>query len=76
MSTQILDVEGMTCQHCVGSVTKELSALEGVHDVHIDLNPSALSTVTLTSDAEIPSSELTHAIEEAGYSVVGNPRTS
>ncbi|MEY2900463.1 MAG: hypothetical protein RL247_629 [Actinomycetota bacterium] len=76
MSTQILDVEGMTCQHCVGSVTKELSALEGVHDVRIDLNPSGVSTVTLTSDGEIPPSDLTQAIEEAGYSVVGQPRTS
>jgi copper chaperone len=76
MSTHILDVEGMTCQHCVGSVTKELSVLEGVHDVHIDLNASGVSTVTLTSDGKISPSELTHAIEKAGYSVVGQPRTS
>lgn len=76
MITQILDVEGMTCQHCVGSVTKELTALDGVHDVHVDLHSDGVSTVTLTSDAEIVPELLSHAIEEAGYSLVGPPRTS
>jgi copper ion binding protein len=48
-------VKGMSCQHCVASVTKALSELEGVADVKVDLeageakyneeNPVSIDTV-------------------------------
>ena len=37
VSAQFL-VEGMTCSHCVRSVTEEVSAIEGVSDVAVDLH--------------------------------------
>ena len=44
-------VSGMHCQHCVSSVTEEVSALTGVTDVRVDL---ASGQLIVTSDAEIP----------------------
>ena len=35
---EIIAVEGMHCQHCVASVTKELEALDGVKDVKVNLS--------------------------------------
>jgi copper chaperone len=33
----ILKVKGMSCQHCVMSVTKALGQLEGIKNVQVDL---------------------------------------
>jgi copper chaperone CopZ len=57
----------MTCQHCVGSVTKEVSELAHVTSVSVDL-PSG--TVTVESDASIPQDEIIAAIDKAGYPAV------
>ena len=57
---------GMHCQHCVSSVTEEVSALTGVIDVRVDL---ASGQLIVTSDAEIPFESIEAAVDEAGYSV-------
>ena len=45
VSAQFL-VEGMTCAHCVRSVTEEVSAIDGVSGVEVDLHAGGVSTVT------------------------------
>ncbi|MCD4853049.1 heavy-metal-associated domain-containing protein [Arthrobacter sp. AK01] len=67
-----VNVSGMTCGHCVSSVSEELEALSGVQDVAVDLNPGGLSTVTITSTKELSPSEIGEAVAEAGYLVVAN----
>jgi copper chaperone len=62
-----LKIEGMTCGHCVMSVTKELSKLPGAADVKVDL---ASSTAHLTTDDSVTEAELTAAVDEAGYKLV------
>jgi copper chaperone CopZ len=57
-------VTGMTCPHCVASVTEELSALPAVTGVDVDL---ATGVVTLASERELSTSEVAAAISEAGY---------
>ena len=59
-------VSGMHCQHCVSSVTEEVSAVTGVTDVRVDL---ASGQLIVTSDAEIPFESIVAAVDEAGYSV-------
>ena len=49
-TSTVYRVEGMTCGHCVKNVTEELTALDGVSDVHIDLVAGGASTVTVTAD--------------------------
>lgn len=67
-----VNVSGMTCGHCVSSVSEELEALNGVEEVSVDLNPGGLSTVTITSTNELSPSEIGEAVAEAGYVVVAN----
>jgi copper chaperone CopZ len=68
MSAQFL-VEGMTCSHCVRSVTEEVSAIEGVSDVAVDLHAGGVSTVTVSSAAPVDAEQVRAAVEEAGYSL-------
>lgn len=67
MTTAEFRVTGMTCGHCVQAVKDELSAVEGVTAVAVDLVPGEVSTVAVTSDAELSTATVTAAIDEAGY---------
>ncbi|MGZ4661064.1 MAG: heavy-metal-associated domain-containing protein [Arthrobacter sp.] len=67
-----VNVSGMTCGHCVSSVSEELEALAGVETVDVDLNAGGVSTVTITSDTELAPAEIGEAVAEAGYLVVAN----
>jgi copper ion binding protein len=66
MSTQSYTVSGMTCQHCVASVTEEVSEIAGVTGVDVDLATGALR---VTSDQPVPDEAVRGAVEEAGYSL-------
>ena len=68
MSTATYTVVGMTCGHCVSSVTEEVSQLDGVTGVKVDL---ASGAVTVTSDAPVQADAVRAAVEEAGYEVAG-----
>jgi copper chaperone len=68
MSTATYTVIGMTCGHCVSSVTEEVSQVPGVTDVNVDLASGGL---TVTSDADVDDSAVHAAVEEAGYQVAG-----
>jgi copper chaperone len=64
------EVEGMTCSHCVASVSEELSSLVGVDKIDVRLNAGGVSTVMITSSTPIPVDEVRAAIREAGYTLV------
>ncbi|MEU4119608.1 cation transporter [Kitasatospora sp. NPDC028055] len=64
----VLQVTGMTCGHCVSSVTAELKKVTGVTEVAVDL---ATGRVTVDSTAPLADAELAAAIDEAGYDLVG-----
>jgi copper chaperone CopZ len=61
--TSVYSVPGMTCQHCVNSVTTEVSAVPGVESVHVDLDAKTV-TVVGGDDAAVRA-----AIDEAGYEI-------
>jgi copper chaperone CopZ len=65
MSTTTYDVTGMTCGHCVAAVTEELTALDGVTDVAVDLVAGGTSHVAVTGDASPDA--VRAAVAEAGY---------
>lgn len=64
MSDTTYTVTGMTCEHCVRSVTEEVSAIEGVTDVAVDL---PAGRVTVSSTRELGVDDVRAAVEEAGY---------
>ena len=68
MSTASYTVVGMTCGHCVNSVTEEVSAVPGVTAVDVDL---ASGGMTVTSESPVDESAVLAAVEEAGYEVAG-----
>ena len=63
----IIKVKGMSCQHCVMSVTKALTQLEGIKNVQVDL---AKGEVRFDNTGEVPSNRIEKAITDAGYEVV------
>lgn len=66
---QSFEVAGMTCEHCVMSVTEELSALDGVEAVSVDLHPGAASTVVVSATRALTGAEVRAAVEDAGYTL-------
>ena len=63
---QTWTVTGMTCGHCVSSVTEEVSAVPGADDVTVDL---ASGLLTVTSETPLDDAAVRAAVEEAGYQV-------
>jgi copper chaperone len=61
-------VTGMTCDHCARSVTEELSEIEGVTGVSVDVPTGA---VTVSSTAELAEDDVAAAVTEAGYQLAG-----
>jgi copper chaperone len=70
MTTATYSIKGMTCGHCVSSVSAELGGLPGVSDVRVDL---AAGTATVTSDQPLEPQAVRDAVDEAGYEVVNQP---
>ena len=68
MSTATYTVVGMTCGHCVGAVTGEVSQVPGVTAVDVDLASGGL---TIRSEVPDDGNAVRAAVEEAGYEVAG-----
>jgi copper chaperone len=67
MKNTILNVEGMSCSHCVNAVEKAVGALEGVTEVRVDLDAKK---VTVDHDENVTLESIKNAIEDQGYDVV------
>ena len=66
-TTAHFTVSGMTCQHCVASVTEEVGEIDAVTAVEVDLASGGLS---VTSDTAIAEADISSAVTEAGYTLV------
>lgn len=66
MSITTHKVIGMSCDHCVNAVTQEVTAIDGVTAVSVDLSAGE---VAVTSDSELDLAEFAAAIDEAGFEV-------
>ncbi len=62
MQTQTLTVTGMTCQHCVASVTEEVSELDGVTGVDVDLATGSLRV----TGQDVTTEQIQAAVAAAG----------
>lgn len=65
-TTTTWTVTGMTCGHCVSSVTEEVSGVPGAKEVTVDL---ATGLLTVTSEQPLDDAAVRAAVEEAGYQV-------
>ncbi|MDN5896316.1 MAG: heavy-metal-associated domain-containing protein [Nocardioides sp.] len=63
-NTETYTVTGMTCGHCVASVTEEIQEIPGVENVEVALETGAVS---VTSREPLDDTVIRSAVEEAGY---------
>jgi len=68
MAEKIYTVNGMTCGHCVGSVSSEVGGVDGVESVAVDLTSGR---VTVTG-AGYSDEQIRAAVDEAGYELVSS----
>ncbi len=66
MTTQAYLIEGMTCGHCVGSVTSEVSGVAGVENAVVDLEAKTVTVTGTVTDEAVAA-----AVAEAGYTFAG-----
>ena len=60
-------VKGMNCQHCVASVTKALSEIEGISNVLVNLEKGE---ATYNENSQVPAQTIKDAIARIGFEVV------
>lgn len=65
--TTTWQVAGMTCGHCVSSVTEEIGEIAGVESVEVDLETGE---VVVISAGLLDRSQVEAAVAEAGYALV------
>lgn len=61
-----VSVKGMSCQHCVSSVTKALEQLEGVKNVEVSLEKAE---ARYDEDKPVDRDTVRKAVQDAGYDV-------
>lgn len=66
MKTHDLKIEGMSCGHCVMSVKKELSKLDGVLVQNVQIGSAQVQV----DEQKVGEQDLRRAVDEAGYMVV------
>ncbi|MGH4028390.1 heavy-metal-associated domain-containing protein [Actinomycetota bacterium Odt1-20B] len=67
-TTTVYEVTGMTCGHCEGAVSSEISEIAGVSSVTA---VAATGLVTVVSDAPLDEEAVRAAVDEAGYELAG-----
>jgi copper chaperone len=68
MTTTMLKIQGMTCNHCVMRVAKALKAVPGVQDAQVDLTKAEV--VVSYDEALVDIDKLSLAVSDAGYQVI------
>lgn len=66
--TAVYKVSGMSCGHCEGSVSGEISQLSGVSSVKA---VASTGEVTVVSAAPLDDETVRTAVDEAGFELVG-----
>ncbi|MFI6641878.1 heavy-metal-associated domain-containing protein [Streptomyces sp. NPDC050504] len=66
--TTVYRVSGMTCGHCEGAVSEEISQIAGVGSVKA---VASTGLVTVVSAAPLDEAAVRAAVDEAGYELTG-----
>lgn len=61
-----IQIKGMSCDHCVKTVRRELEYLEGVRVYDVRIGQASVEF----DETRIQSEQLDRAVQRAGYSVV------
>ncbi len=66
MVERTYSVPDVSCEHCVSSITNELTRINGVEKVDVDLERKL---VTVASSDEVPEQKIREGIDEAGFDI-------
>ncbi|MEE1753707.1 heavy-metal-associated domain-containing protein [Streptomyces sp. SP18CS02] len=66
--TTVYQVKGMTCGHCEGAVSEEISGIAGVTSVKA---VASTGQVTVISESALDEDAVRAAVDEAGYELAG-----
>jgi len=66
MKTQNLTIEGMSCNHCVMHVTKELEKLKGLTIETVEIGKARVQV----DESMINADQISKAVQDAGYKLV------
>ena len=67
---KVLQVEGMTCQHCVQTVSETVSKMEGIENVAVDLDQKEVTVEFDESKSNLD--EIASQITKAGFEIAGS----
>lgn len=73
MNNTTLSIEGMSCNHCVRSVTEALKNVSGVTSAEVNLDAKEARVEHI---AEVSPQSLIEAVEEEGYQATLQPKTA
>ena len=62
-----VNIEGMHCSHCSGSVQKALEGISGVKSVKVDLKKKC---AVVSHDGSIKEEDIKQAVTDAGFKVI------
>ncbi len=65
-----LQVDGLACPFCAYGIEKQLTSLQGVQDVVVDLNAGAVE-VTMIDGASLSQAAANQAVKDAGFTLKG-----
>jgi len=66
MASAVINVEGMSCQHCVMNVKKAVDGLDGVSSSNVEVGKVSVEF----DDGKVSQGAIEDAINKAGYKVV------
>lgn len=66
--TKKIQIEGMSCGHCVARVKQMLESLDGVSAAEVSLEDGS---AVVTLEADVPDQLLRDTVYDAGYDVTG-----
>ena len=62
-----INIDGMSCQHCVMRVEKALEGLAGISDLSVEVGSARMSF----DESKIKQADIENAVIKAGYKIKG-----
>ena len=62
-----INIEGMSCQHCVMRVKKAIEGLAGISDLSVEVGSAHLTF----DESKIQQADIENAVVKAGYKIKG-----
>jgi len=72
MITDIIQIMNLSCKGCVNTITKNISRMDGVQSVDIDLETDI---VTVVHEVTISREKITEQLQALGYPEVNHPNS-